>query len=272
MWTMIGKQGIGLRSGHQSILSTQKVDGIDFLELSPENWMGLGGFKQVYLDKVASIYPLIAHGLSLSIGGFQPLNKKFLNEIRAFLDDYNIEIYSDHLCFSDDDKGYLYDLLPVPREKENISYICNRIEQVQEIIKRPLSLENISYYYQYDNDMNELDFINAILQRSGAKMLLDINNVYVNGHNHNYNAYEFIKGINKGSVSYYHIAGHYKKDDFILDTHGKDVIQEVKELAKFAVEQHGWHPMLLERDHFVPKLDDLVNELNSITNVIEGKI
>ncbi|MBY7733853.1 DUF692 domain-containing protein [Francisella philomiragia] len=270
---MIGKcQGIGLRSEHQSILSTQKVEGIDFLELSPENWMGLGGFKQDYLDKVASIYPIIAHGLSLSIGGFQPLNKKFLNEIRAFLDDYNIDIYSDHLCFSDDEKGYLYDLLPVPREKENISYICNRIEQVQEIIKRPLTLENISYYYQYDNDMNELDFINEILQRSGAKMLLDINNVYVNGHNHNYDVYEFIKGINKGSVNYYHIAGHYKKDDFILDTHGKDVIQEVKELAKFAVEQHGWHPMLLERDHFVPKLDDLVNELNSITNVIEGKI
>ena len=137
---MISKtQGIGLRSEHQSILSTKKVAGINFLELSPENWMGLGGFKSDYLDKVAERYPIIAHGLSLSIGGFQPLNKKFLNEIRAFLDDYNIEIYSDHLCFSDDKKGYLYDLLPVPREKENILYISNRIEQVQDIIKRPLS-------------------------------------------------------------------------------------------------------------------------------------
>lgn len=91
----------------------------------------------------------------------------------------------------------------MPREKENISYICDRIDQVQEIIKRPLTLENISYYYQYDNDMSELDFINEILQRSGAKMLLDINNVYVNGHNHNYDAYEFIKGINRDSINYY---------------------------------------------------------------------
>lgn len=261
-------QGIGLRSEHQKTLSARKVEGIDFLELAPENWMGLGGFKRDYLDKVASIYPIIAHSLNLSIAGFRPLNKEFLNKVKDFLDHYNISIYSDHLCFTDDQKGYLYDLLPAPREKEVITYICDRIGQVQDIIKRPLALENISYYYQYDNDMDELEFINTILEKSGAKLLLDINNVYVNGQNHNYDPYEFIANIKKGSISYYHIAGHYKSDDFIIDTHGRDVIQEVKDLAKFTIKKHGWHPLLLERDNFVPELGDLVAELNNITSFI----
>ncbi|ASG67617.1 hypothetical protein fh0823_02930 [Francisella halioticida] len=261
-------QGIGLRSEHQSILSAKKVSGIDFLELAPENWMGLGGFKQNFLEKAAEIYPIVAHSLNLSIAGFRPLNKEFLNEVRIFLDRYNIKIYSDHLCFTDDEKGYLYDLLPVPREKETVSHICNRIEQVQDIIKRPLVLENISYYYQYDNDMNELEFINSILEKSGAKLLLDINNVYVNGHNHGYDPYEFVSNIKKDSISYYHIAGHYKSDDFIIDTHGKSVIEEVKKLAKFTIEKHGWYPLLLERDNFIPKLDDLIAELNSITSFV----
>lgn len=264
---MIGKpQGIGLRSEHQADLANKKVDGIDFLELSPENWMNLGGYKRTYLDKIASNYPLVAHGLNLSIGGFKPLNTDFIKQVKAFLDDYNIDIYSDHLCFTDDDKGYLYDLLPLPRQQENIDYIVSRIQEVQDIIKRPLVLENISYYHKYDGDISETYFINSILEKSGAKLLLDINNVYVNALNHDYDPYTFIDEIKGKNLSYFHIAGHLQTEDIVLDTHGKDVSLEVKDLAKYTVSKHGWHPLLLERDNRVPSLSELVSELNGITN------
>jgi uncharacterized protein (UPF0276 family) len=132
-------------------------------------------------------------------------------------------------------------------------------------------LENISYYREYDQDMPEIEFINSILDRSGAKLLLDINNVFVNGNNHGYDPYEFVDAINSKNISYYHIAGHYKKEDFIIDTHGKNVIKEVKNLARFTIKKHGWHPFLLERDNFVPELDELVSELNEITSYIDNR-
>jgi uncharacterized protein (UPF0276 family) len=267
---MINKsQGIGLRSEHQSILADKKIKDIDFLELSPENWMSLGGFKKNHLDKIATNYPLVAHGLNLSIGGFAPLNIDFVKQVKAFLDEYDIKIYSDHLCFTDDEKGYLYDLLPVPRQSENIDYIVSRIQQVQDIIQRPLVLENISYYHQYENDIPESYFINSILQKSGAKLLLDINNVYVNALNHKYDPYTFIDEINKNIISYYHIAGHLQTDDVVLDTHGKDVNLEVKNLAKYTFKKHGWFPLLLERDNRVPSILELVCELNGITKYID---
>ena len=261
-------QGIGLRSEHQAHLADKKIDGLDFLELSPENWMNLGGYKKTYLDKIASIYPLVAHGLNLSIGGFNPLNTDFIKQVKVFLDEYNIDIYSDHLCFTDDDKGYLYDLLPVPRQQDNIDYIVGRIQQVQDIIKRPLVLENISYYHKFENDISETYFINTILEKSGAKLLLDINNVYVNSINHSYDPYTFIDEIKQESISYYHIAGHLQTEYIVLDTHGKDVNIEVKDLAKYTIKKHGWHPLLLERDNRLPSLSELVSELNSITKYI----
>jgi len=259
-------KGIGLRNEHIHALCHQPiVPQLDFLELAPENWMNMGGVKRESLDCIAERYPLIAHGLSLSIGDIQPLNVDFIKSVGDFLDYYNIEIYSEHLSFSRDKTGYLYELLPIPRHQDNIGYLADRIKQVQDMIKRPLVLENISFYHQYADEMPEAEFISALVDKSGCELLLDINNVYVNSKNHNYNAMNFITSLPSKSIRYYHIAGHLKQEDgFLLDTHGKDVNHEVAALAQQAIQYHGIRPLLLERDHHVPTLATLCNELSNV--------
>jgi len=259
-------KGIGLRSEHVDDLCVRPpILGLDFLELSPENWMDLGGKKRASLDNLAEKYPLVAHGLSLSIGDTEPLNVSFIRRIRQFLDDYNIALYSEHLSFSRDAQGYLYDLLPIPRHAENIPYLIGRIQHVQEILDRPLILENISYYHSYDNEMPEDEFLIQVIEKSECKLLLDINNVYVNSQNHEYDPTAFIRALPSSSIAYYHIAGHWRQnDEFILDTHGTSVCTAVATLAKQTMEYHGKRPLLLERDHHLPTLDDLCEELNQL--------
>ncbi|MGV3346499.1 DUF692 domain-containing protein [Enterobacteriaceae bacterium LUAb1] len=263
-------KGIGLRSEHLTALyHAPKFADIDFLELAPENWMGIGGEKQEILECLAEKYPLIAHGLSLSVGDTQPLNREFIRHVAAFLERYHIEIYSDHLCFSRDRQGYLYDLLPLPRHKENIDYIADRIHAVQDIIQRPLVLENITYYHCYENEIPEYAFFNALLEKTNCKLLLDINNIYVNSRNHHYDPAVFLREIAGESIAYYHIAGHLaQKHHFILDTHGKPVSQDVIELGHQCFLRYGPRPLLLERDHFLPTLAELRDELVSIQTTL----
>ncbi|NCO45377.1 MAG: DUF692 domain-containing protein [Vibrio sp.] len=238
---------------------------IDFLELAPENWMNMGGLKREQLQQIAKHYPLVAHGLSLSIGDCQPLNKAFVKKVAAFLDEFNIDIYSEHLSFSRDAQGYLYELLPIPRYKESIAYLVDRIHCVQDIVQRPLVLENISYYHSYGKEIPEGQFIAEIVERSGCQLLIDINNVYVNSRNHNYCPFDMLATLPSEAIGYYHIAGHLKeREDFLLDTHGKPVQQEVIDLARYAYAQQGSRPLLLERDHHVPPLVVLTEELRTI--------
>ncbi|MGF1684481.1 DUF692 domain-containing protein [Photobacterium minamisatsumaniensis] len=259
-------KGIGLRSEHMNVLSQQPShESIDFLELAPENWMNLGGMKKEALDAIAEKYPLVAHGLSLSIGDTQPLNIDFIKQVGVFLDRYSIDIYSEHLSFSRDQNGYLYDLLPIPRHKENLMYLSDRINTVQDILQRPLVLENISYYYNYPGDIPEAEFFSRLVENTHCELLLDINNAYVNATNHSYDALEMIKGLPSDAIRYFHIAGHLKQDDnSLLDTHGKEVTNDVIEFAKEVIDHHGPRAMLLERDHFVPSLEELTDELTHI--------
>lgn len=259
-------KGIGLRTEHISDLcQSPKLAGIDFLELSPENWMDIGGRKAEALDNIAEKYPLVAHGLGLSIGDTQPLNIEFIKRIRVFLDRYDIDVYSEHLSFSRDQQGYLYDLLPIPRHKENVHYIAEKINRVQDIIGRPLAIENITYYHTYNNEMPEQYFFDSLVKKTQCEILLDINNVYVNSQNHNYDGLSFVRDLPKKSISYYHIAGHLKQhNDFLLDTHGKTVAPEVIELGKAIFKSCGVRPLLLERDHHIPPLTELCNEANNI--------
>ena len=174
-------KGIGLRDEHIVALSNlPKQPEVDFLELAPENWMNIGGAKRESLQYIATIYPIVAHGLSLSIGDTQPLNMEFLTQIRNFLDKYQIEIYSEHLSFSRDTQGYLYELLPFPSYKSGIQYLTKRIQQVQDILERTLVLENISRYHIYPDELKEAEFIAELVETSKCKILLDINNIYVN--------------------------------------------------------------------------------------------
>lgn len=265
-------KGIGLRSEHIELLAcSPKHPDIDFLELAPENWMSIGGLKREQLQDIAKQYPLIAHGLSLSIGDCQPLNTKFVRQVGQFLDDLNIEVYSEHLSFSRDSQGYLYELLPVPRRAENLGYLADRIMQVQDIIQRPLVMENISYYHDYGDEMPEGEFISEIASRSGCELLVDINNLYVNSQNHHFDAVEMLKALPSEAIRYYHIAGHLVESDksvesnsSLLDTHGMEVQQAVIDLARYTFSLHGSKPLLLERDNNVPPLVVLTEELRTI--------
>ncbi len=263
-------KGIGLRSEHVELLCQLPAHpDIDFLELAPENWMNIGGAKREQLHTLAGRYPIVAHGLSLSIGDCQPLNEMFVRQIGTFLDELNIEIYSEHLSFSRDDQGYLYELLPVPRYQENIPYLVSRIQRVQDMLQRPVTLENISFYESYGNEMPEGDFLAEIVAKSGCNLLVDINNIFVNGSNHGYCPYDMVRALPGEAIRYFHIAGHLqKREGFLLDTHGKPVPQEVIDLACYAVSIHGSRPLLLERDHNVPSLSVLTEELRQIHDEI----
>lgn len=262
-------QGIGLRSEHlASFCGHPRRSEIDFLELAPDNWMGIGGAKRQALDELATQYPLVAHGLNLSIGDPCSLNLEYLRNVRTFLDEYQIPIYSDHLSFGRDEQGYLYDLLPVPRFSEGLDYLVDRIHQVQDILDRPLVLENISWYHRYPGEMPEIEFWLALLEKSECEMLLDINNVYVNAQNHGYDADEYIRALPGKQIRYYHIAGHLKTSSGLLDTHGMPVEEEVLHLAQEVIRCHGRRPLLLERDHNVPPLDALCQELVAIGDYI----
>lgn len=261
--------GIGLRSEHISELcNNAKYPELDFLELAPDNWMDIKGEKETYLENISQKYKLVAHGLSLSIGDSCPINKDYLYKVKHFIEKYNIDIYSDHLCYSRDKQGYLYELLPVPRYPENIDYLVSRVQQVQDILERTMVLENITWYHSYPDEIPEINFWLELLERSQCNMLLDINNVYVNSKNHGYDAQEYIKSIPSKQICYYHIAGHLNTDKFILDSHGALVDDNVLLLAQETYRHHGSRPLVLERDHNISSLEDLLQELIKIRQTV----
>lgn len=254
--------GVGLRAEHAQWLADHPPQPeIDFLEITLENWMDIGGRKREQLDRLAEKYPLISHGLSLSIGDELPLNADYLQRAKRFLDRYRIRLHGDHLSYSRDRQGYLYELLPIPRGEAAAARVAAKIRQVQDLLDRPLILENISYYHAHAGQMEEADFIRAVVEQSGCQLLLDINNVYVNACNHGYDPRRFIADLPSRAIRYFHIAGHWRRDDGILiDTHGAAVCEEVLELARHAVALHGSRPLLLERDNQLPPWRELCEE------------
>ena len=264
--------GLGLRRALLSSLTGKDVvetskDTIDFFEVAPENWIGIGGRLGRQLKEISERTPVIAHGLSLSVGGTAPLNTGLVKDIKTFLDEHNMPIYSEHLSYSADD-GQLYDLLPLPFTEEAIKHVAERIRQVQDILERRIAIENISYYLVPEQQMNEVEFVNAVVKEADCDLLLDVNNVYVNSQNHNYDPSEYINQLEAEHVSYIHVAGHYREDDgIIIDTHGADVIDPVWGLLEQAYARFGNLPTLLERDFNLPALNDLTNELSIIKRI-----
>lgn len=258
--------GIGLRRSFiKDALATPNCVG--FWELAPENWIPFPSDYKHKLHELKERAALTCHGLSLSIGSPDPLDEKFIQQIKAFLDEYQIAIYSEHLSYCSAD-GHLYDLLPIPFVEDAIEYIAQRVKRVQEIIERPLVLENISYYAAPGQQMSELAFINGVLEKSGAQLLLDVNNVFVNSVNHSYDPYTFIAGLPSDRIVYGHIAGHYEEaDDLFIDTHGADVKPQVFDLLRYAYRQHGIFPTVLERDFNIPPLTELCKEAGVIEQI-----
>ncbi|MEM7219189.1 MAG: DUF692 domain-containing protein [Pseudomonadota bacterium] len=256
--------GLGLRRGLLRELDDLSPDEAAFLEVAPENWMRLGGrFERLFAD-FAERFPLVCHGLSLSIGAPAPLDSQFLTELKAFLDRYQIRCYSEHLSYCGD-QGHLYDLLPIPFTAEAVRYVAERVRAVQERLERRIVLEHVSAYIAQSQELTEIEFVNAVLDEADCDLLIDVNNVYVNSINFGFDAADYIRALPGERIAYGHIAGHYvESSDLRVDTHGSAVIEPVWELLDVAFEAHGVFPVLLERDFNFPKRAELLAEVARI--------
>jgi uncharacterized protein (UPF0276 family) len=266
-------RGLGLRRALLEPLQAAAAGDFDFLECAPENWIGVGGKFGDALDALSAKHPLVCHGLSLSLGGFAPLDETFLGRVRRFLDRHHVAMYSEHLSYCADD-GHLYDLLPIPFTEEAVHHVAARIRQAQDIVGRRIAVENVSYYATPpvggdQHALREIDFINAVLAEADCDLLLDVNNIYVNAINHRYDAHEFLSQLPGERVAYIHVAGHYDEaDDLKVDTHGAPVKDAVWQLLGAAYERLGPRPTLLERDFNIPPYAELVAELDTIRDVM----
>ncbi len=257
--------GIGFRRDFAEELIEGSVIRPDFVELAPENWVGLGGNWKKMLNRVAAKYPIFTHGLSLSIGSPDELDWDFLQQIKGFLKEYDVKIYSEHLSYSKCNNAHLYDLLPIPFRHDAVDHIVNRIDQIQNFLERKLVLEIVSYYSPVAAEMDELTFINSIVSKSGCELLLDVNNVYVNSFNHKYDAKRFISGLPLSEVAYVHMAGHEKvSEDLIIDTHGEAIIEPVYDLFNYTMNLVDNVPVLLERDFNIPEMQELQTEIERL--------
>ncbi|NOU41692.1 MAG: DUF692 domain-containing protein [Methylotenera sp.] len=272
-------QGVGLGLKRelipqiQSLYGQPEIANINFVEIAPENWIGVGGKSAKQLDWFVERYPIICHGLCLSLGGLAPLNTDFLQQVKSFLHQYQIPVYTEHLSYCTDGykggQGYLYDLLPIPFTEEAVHYVAKRIRQTQDILGQRIGVENASFYAAAPvSEMSELAFINAVLDEADCLLHLDINNIYVNSVNFNFDPHAFLRSIPSERIIYSHVAGHYQQTPKLLvDTHGEDIIDPVWALLEDAYQLFGAFPTLLERDTNIPPLNILMNEVNKIAQL-----
>ena len=256
--------GLGLRRGLLETLAQTTTDDVQFMEVAPENWIGLGGRLGKQFRAYTERFPFICHGLSLSIGSPAPLDIDLVKSIKKFIGTHDIRYYSEHLSYCSDD-GHLYDLMPIPFTEEAVHYTAGRIRQVQDILGQRIAMENVSYYAAPQQEMSEIEFINAVLAEADCDLLLDVNNIYVNSINHGYDPVNFLNQLPAERTAYIHIAGHYDEAaDLRVDTHGSAVIPSVWRLLELAYEQFGVIPTLLERDFNFPPLAELMAEVKQI--------
>lgn len=263
--TAVAGAGLGLRRGLLPQFQSLDDTAIDFIEVAPENWLGVGGRFGRQFRAVAERFPLVCHGLSLSLGSPAPLDVTFLQSLRTFLDRHRVWSYTEHLSYCSDDKGHLYDLMPIPFTDEAVHYVAARIRQTQDILGRRIGIENVSYYAAPGQALSELEFVNAVLAEADCELLLDVNNVFVNGINFGYDPVEFLHGVDGERIVYLHVAGHYvEAADLRIDTHGSAVIEPVWDLLQQTFARWGVHPTLLERDFNFPPMAELLGEVERI--------
>ncbi len=264
--------GLGLRRSFIAAAAEQPPSDVDFFEIAPENWIGVGGRFGRLLRGLTEQFPFVCHGLSLSIGAQAPLDFEHLRRIKAFLSQHDIRCYTEHLSYSSDD-GHLYDLLPLPFTEAAVQHVAGRVRQVQDCLGQRIALENVSYYAAPGQEMAEIAFINAVLTEADCDLLLDVNNIVVNAINHRYDPVAFLTALPAERIRYAHIAGHYRQaEDLRVDTHGADVIDPVWELLETAYQHFGVFPTLLERDFNIPPLPELLSEVRHITEIQQRQL
>jgi len=261
--------GLGLRIDHFQDVLENKPD-IDWFEILSENFMVAGGKPLYYLHAIREHYPMVMHGVSLSIGSTDPIDKGYLKQLKILADDVEPRWFSDHLCWTSFNHINSHDLLPLPYNEEAVNHVVERIRFVQDYINRPFLLENVSSYLTFTNsEMEEWEFINEIAKRADCKILLDINNIYVSARNHGFTAVDYLLGIEPKYVQQFHLAGHSDFGDYVIDTHDHDVPDPVWELYRMALKRFGEVSTMIERDDHIPPFQDLYAELEIAKTIAE---
>ncbi|MEE9412489.1 MAG: DUF692 domain-containing protein [Methylococcales bacterium] len=259
--------GLGLRTDHYQDVITQLPD-VDWFEICSENFMVAGGKPRYYLDVIKERYPIVMHGVSLSIGSSDPLNKDYLQQLKTLINHIQPEWVSDHLCWTSHAQTNSHDLLPLPYTDEAIKHVVERVKQVQDYLGRQLLLENVSSYLSYkDSQYNEWTFLNTIAEQADCLILLDINNIYVSARNHGFNPVDYLQGINNQRVRQFHLAGHSDHGDYVIDTHDHDVCQAVWNLYAQALQRFGAISTMIERDANIPTFTELYAELQQAKQI-----
>ena len=253
--------GLGLRSPYYQDILTQRPS-VDFFEIISEDYMVDGGNPLYYLDKVRENYPIVMHGVSMSIAGTDPLNQDYLQKLKTLIQRVQPKWISDHCCWTGVNGKNMHDLLPVPYTQEAINHIANRIQHVQDFLGQQIAIENVSSYVNYkSSELSEWEFLAELSKKADCLLLLDINNIYVNSFNHGFNPLDFIEGIPTDRVQQFHLAGHTNKGDVILDTHDAPIIDPVWKLFEVALKRFGNVSTLIERDDKFPPFSELLDEL-----------
>jgi len=260
--------GLGLRSTYyQEILSTLPL--VDFFEIISEDYMIDGGNPLYYLDKIREHYPMVMHGVSMSIAGTDPLDQDYLKKLKILMNRVKPAWISDHCCWTGVNGKNMHDLLPIPYTEEALNHIATRIQHVQEYLGQRIAIENVSSYISYKNsDFTEWEFLSALSQKADCLLLLDINNIYVNSFNHGFDPHDFISGIPIDRVQQFHLAGHTNKGDVILDTHDAPIIENVWTLFEVALKRFGKVSTLIERDDRFPPFAELLDELAQVRKYV----
>jgi uncharacterized protein (UPF0276 family) len=264
--------GLGLRAQHyRDILDGSPA--VDWFEIISENYMVPGGQPLRMLDAVAERYPVVMHGVSLSIASTSPFDQDYLNSLKALARRVKPRWVSDHLCWTGVHGTNLHDLLPVPYTEEALAHVVSRISQVQDFLGRRLVIENVSSYIEYEcSEMSEWEFVAEVARRSDCWLLLDVNNVFVSGINHDFNTAQFLDAIPADRVVQFHLAGHSEGETCLIDTHDQPVSEDVWGLYAKAIERFGPVSTMIERDDNIPPLADLVAELDRARSVSDEVI
>jgi len=254
--------GLGLRTDHyERVLDDRPA--VDWFEIISENYMVEGGKPLHYLDRIRELYPMVMHGVSMSIGSTAPLNFDYLAGLKRLIDRVEPEWVSDHLCWTGVQGRNLHDLMPLPYTEEAIAHLVDRIGQVQDYLGRRILLENVSSYVTYTaSQISEWEFLTAIAARADCLILLDINNIFVSSHNHGFDPLEYLDGVPAERIRQFHLAGHSYQNQLIIDTHDHPICDPVWSLYRQAVERFGAVATMIERDDNIPPLDDLLAELD----------
>jgi uncharacterized protein (UPF0276 family) len=261
--------GLGLRYDLATELLERQPTTVSWVEIHPENYVNRGGRYQEMLELARRDWPVVTHGLSTCLGAVDPFDSSYLKELGAFLSNLEVPWHSEHLCLGGADDRFFHDLLPLPFTEEASRIASQRLTEVRDAIDAPLALENVSYYAaQCDDGLAEADFVVEVLESADAKLLLDVNNIYVNSRNFDFDPKAYIDKIPAERVVQIHVAGHFVREDGLrIDTHGEPVPDDVYQLLDYTLRKIGPVPVLLERDNNVPPLDELLAEIDELWTI-----